>query len=202
MAEVRIEKTTAQRMGMATKVVESLVRGRGNVSKKPLRPFSHGFWAKITAKEPNGKKYSWKMLEAKDSGKLDTGTDLLEGNYSDQVGYAVESKESKWVLKNAIVWLIPGLSEDFYVFDYHPGVRIAKVGSSDINGMSGSSIGKGKATVYEKSSSDSLSSTSEEIDVFNMVKGKVTKSRFVQIAYSHHDACWFVSVEDCEGEES
>ena len=128
MAGVKLTKEAAQRMANATIVVERQLKSSPVQPRRSGGGTFVGFWAKITDKESDGPKCSWKRMEAKDDHTFEENENWGKGNFAEDTGWAIEISESKYVLKDSIVWLEPAFNQDYFIFRYTPGVRIAKTG--------------------------------------------------------------------------
>ena len=156
-----------------------------------------GFWAKITANAFASKKYSWEKIEALANDTFASKPDWGTGDRTKSEGYAVEVNGSEYVLKDSIVWLTPAYGQDYYVFSYSPGVRVAKTAGTPISAKSGSTYGYSTVSIY-KNVNGVESDTNEDVKVFNTWEAEVPADTFVHITYSTIDACWIITGYDCD----
>ena len=196
MAGVTFTKNAAERTKKAVLTVEREYSSTAGEQRKGKgAPFT-GFWAKITSSTLNNKKYSWEKLEAKDNQTFASRTDWGTGDNTKDTGYAVEVNESKYVLKDSIVWLEPAFGQDYFVFQYNPGVRLAKTGGAAIAAVSGDTLGSATVSVW-KVVNGVRSDTNLDIKAFNTSESEIAEDTFVHITYNTIDGIWYVTWEDC-----
>jgi hypothetical protein len=196
MAGVKLSVDAAKRTRDAVQGWErefASLAGEHRVSKGA--PYT-GFFAKITENAFDSKKYSWEKLEAKDDNTFANNTEWGKGDRTKDDGYAVEVNGSKFVLKDSIVWLEPAFGQDYYVFQYSPGKRVAKTEGTDIAGMSGNTYGFSTVSVY-KNVNGVRTDTMEDVKVYNTSTESVAADTYIHIMYSVIDACWFIDWEQC-----
>ncbi len=163
-----------------------------------------GFWAVILFQgESHPKRYSWSQLIAQpfdDPMVLNTQKPyLLEG--TEDTYPAFEIWGSEHVLPNSIVWLYPAITEEYYIFEYHPGSVIAKVGEDDIDEATGDgprSVIAANLTLY-RWEEDELVDAEVEFEATNWVKDKIKAETFVLCTYSVQDRRWYITSADCKG---
>lgn len=196
---VGFTKAGAERIVEVVKYVERETRnprqkrGRGAVSA------SLGFWAKIT--DGTNGKYSWEAMKPTDNDELESETDWGEGSHSDSTGYAIEARyQSSYVLNDSVVWMTPAKAEDYYVFDYSPGVRSAKiVSAATIPARSGSTPGDADVTLEDF---DGTSFTDgDDVKVYNPfrseIEGEAGGELYIEITYGD-GGVWWVTGVDCK----
>lgn len=196
---IKATREAYQRFANATLIIERKPRS-GPVETRGGRTSFVGFWAKITDKESDGPKCSWKRMEPKDDHTFEENEDWGKGNFAEDTGWAIEISNSKYVLKDSIVWLEPAFNQDYYVFRYTPGVRIAKTGDDDIPERNDSDKpGSGDVTIwkYDKDT-DKLIATTQKVKAFNAMSSSIASDRFVQITFSE-EGYWWITAEDCAG---
>lgn len=196
MAGVTFTKNAAERTKKAVLTVEREYSSTAGEQRKGKgAPFT-GFWAKITSSTLNNKKYSWEKLEAKDNQTFASRTDWGTGDNTKDTGYAVEVNESKYVLKDSIVWLEPAFGQDYFVFQYNPGVRLAKTGGAAIAAVSGNTLGSATVSVWKVANGVRFD-TNLDIKAFNTSESEIAEETFVHITYNTIDGIWYVTWEDC-----
>lgn len=216
MSEViNLTLNAAKRFAKSTLYTERMARG-GIPGKTPSGANGGGFWAKITDADRTTGRYSWEALQRQDpdqSNVLDTGENFPTGDKdtdepTDELQpYAVEAdNNSKWVLLDSIVWMYPGVDQDYYIFEYHPGTVIAVLAANDtINKRSGST--PGDAEVQPKwLDSETFADWGEPITVYNWSSMDITSEedpkQDLWITLSYGDGVWYVSGVDCPGEDA
>src|SRR4051812_3202147 len=109
-----------------------------------------GFWAKIIGNGANSK-YSWVAVKKDDLGDWEEDDEWGAGEHTDDTGYAEEARyTSQYVLKESIVWMMPTPGQDFYTFEYQPGIQIAKIESAGtISARDGNTLGEGTVRVIK-----------------------------------------------------
>lgn len=161
---------------------------------------NQGFWAQIT--DGNEGRYSWTALKLED-GELVEDEDWGSGSHEDDGGYAMERNSSEYVLENSIVWLEIFPTEHVYIFDYSPGIKLAKIVSSDtITGRVGNVPGEGNVTI-EDFSGEQIATTEQTVTVFNnyrsTIEGETGEDLYLQIGFA--DGKWVVVGVDCLTED-
>lgn len=192
----QFDKNSCERITHVVKTVEGWTRNATDTARRRPTRGPLGFWAKIG--QHTGKRYSWRQLEAlplDETDVLGLSDDLGYGNKDDEAGFAFEITGSETVLEGDIVWMMPAIGQDYYVFEYSPGSRFAKVGSSDINAGTLATV-----TLLElDKTTHHLDYTTKTVQAFNWTSGKVKANRQIIISYSHHDGAWAIVSEDCSG---
>ena len=115
---VQIPVDVAKRIARATRYVEGIagIEGAGEIAPQ----FSEsGFYAKITAVDTTTKRCSWKRIYIKSTETSEeiTDDDLMSGDKDDTTLYAVEISGCTPPI-GAIVRMMPGLTGDFYLFEF------------------------------------------------------------------------------------
>ncbi|WDI41819.1 hypothetical protein [Bremerella sp. P1] len=208
---VNFEESGARRIVGATKWVErhkkNPVRKRGGNAHRG----DGGWWAKITGQDATDKfKYTWKFLEPQD---VDESSDALAENNAflqgvtdeEPYNYAVEIYRSIYVVKNDIVWITPSRNQEYYLFEYVPGSKLARLpAANSITARSADTPGQGTVTIESAEwtgSSFTIGDTEEELTVFNNFATAITTDsvnfRYVDITYFQSDRAWFVTGAGC-----
>lgn len=196
MAGVTFTKNAAERTKKAVITVEREYSSTAGEQRRGTgAPFT-GFWAKITSSTLNNKKYSWEKLEAKDNQTFASKTDWGTGDNTKDTGFAVEVNESKYVLKDSIVWLEPAFGQDYFVFQYNPGVRLAKTGSTEVDAATDTTLGYANVSVF-KVANGSRTDTNLDIRAYNSASDTIKADTWIQITYDVIDAIWLITAEDC-----
>lgn len=158
------------------------------------------WWAKITGSDGSGY-YSWEALKPDDDGSLIEDDNYPTGDHSADEGWAVEATGSKWVITGDIVHIIPVAIKPYFIFEYHPGVKMAKF-TGTIDAGSDAAPGKGSATVR---TFDGTSYTDgSAIDVFNPWSTELdsTNTPGSRIQLSFGESVWWVSGANCEDDST
>jgi hypothetical protein len=185
LANVTFGGDAARRISKQVKRSERTPHGGSVPTQFVGFPTALGRWARITGGGGGVIKYSWIAVELQSDGSWADKADWGEGDHTADTGYAVEAPwRGKNVIHDDIVWLMPGLSANFYVFLY-PRANVICEGSA--TAASGGTFGTGTATVGAQS-----------IPIVNISHVAVT-SEFPLLA-SYHQGDWIVTVEPCEEE--
>lgn len=197
---VNFTKKGAERIATVTKYVEGQPRNNPRNNRKPSQNVALGFWAKITDSDDNGK-YSWEAMKPNSSQELEVDTDWGQGSHSNPEGYAVEAKnKSKWVLDDSIVFMWPAKTEEYYLFDYMPGVIVAKLLESEtISERLSATPGYGDIT-YEKYDGSTFTD-GQVITVYNPFRTEILADSendlYVEAAFGDGGVWWLIAV-DCK----
>jgi hypothetical protein len=182
---------SAKRIAEATRYVESMMKNPQLNPGVAPRPSEQGFWAKITDRNDSNGNYGWTAMGATDDDSpyaLQEETDWPQGTTEEN--YAVEANDSKVVLKGSYVWMVPAKSNDYYIFYYSPGIKVAS-----IEGTSISSTSSGNVTT-ESIGDDSPDPDTIEAYNFSSQTLKSEDGK-VLITYSETDARWIITAQDC-----
>lgn len=206
----------AKRVADATLYIERASRNSpsGKGQGPTLSPL--GRYAKIKAGEDG--KYSWVAVKHNSDGEIEedeewgTGSHEAPSEDEEATGYAIESRwKSTSVIFGDIVWITPAMGQDFYVFDYNPSVRLAKITDADeITAREDETPGEGEVKVLVYDTDDDLFSVAlddddEEITVtvknpfrtvIEIPDGDAETELYLQMEF--RDGQWWVTGVECD----
>lgn len=184
--------------------VSAWERSVKNTTRPPSGPTytNEGRWAKIT--EHQDEKYSWVGCRFVDGVGFESDEKYGKGNHEEKAGYAVEARyRSTKVLQHAVVWLTPAYSQgvSYYIFDYNPGVRHARVITAP------KTITEGMNTTHtvqmiKLNRSNWQWDEDQEIAVRNPWSTDITidsTTMIIQLAFTEGE--WLITGVDCENSE-
>lgn len=109
---------------------------KGGASNLPTTPnnIPGGFWAQIDDGDEYGY-YSWTQIDC-EGGNCTEDNNLQTGSYSDD-NAAYEISGAEYVLNQSKVYLMPMMTDSYYVFSYRGGVYNGTISADISSGYSG-----------------------------------------------------------------
>ncbi|MEX1040185.1 MAG: hypothetical protein WDZ51_06130 [Pirellulaceae bacterium] len=190
MTGFNFDEQSVKRISRTVNIVEHQNKS-GRVNGRVPKHSTDGRYIKITDGEDF--KYSWKPVSFNEDGNASVEDDWEDGDHTIDYGYAVEVlHKSEYVLKDSIVWAIPCPGNDYFIFEYHPGICHAVLEAGEVIPADGSA--------EVKLSLDGSSEYEETIMVFNgygkNIETDGTNDVGLQIGYGDRGKWWLVGV-DC-----
>ena len=183
--------------------------------KRRLADKAQGFWARLEGKKytygttEQQKFYNWRYCYPLDplAGEDTLSSDPLDFGISEYP--AVESYGFKYCLiaDNGgeypeynffanIVWLQPAFTQNYLIFNYDPGVVLAKVYGGDIPAATGAlDMGEGQAKLF-LGDTENLTLKNTPYPVFNWTKSVIKNNSIVTLGYMK-GVGWVITNQDC-----
>ena len=206
------EQRDIERVGEATLYVEKVLKNAPPARGNRPSGYLNGWWGRLMENGQNGK-YSWIAVEMLANGTSQLNPEWGYGDYRNNEGFACESLWfSKYCLIGDIVWIEPTRTQGYYLFDYKPGFRLAKLKASGtsqtatIPKRSGLTPGYGDVTPYWYNyQTNTFVDSQLTVRAYNWTSKDIKKDsesgigEYLRINFT--EGVWWVESADCVEEE-